>query len=85
MNNLQEKEDKVKLTWPQLIMIVSFIFFTACGSIKGCSKNNAIDSIINTINSSYEPDNVFEEATEDFVEGITGLEVDFSPSSEEIE
>jgi len=54
----------------------------ACGVIKG-HKNPIIDKGIDIANEAYPQDNLIEERIEDAIESFTGLEVDFSPQTDE--
>ena len=66
------------------LMLLVCLGFTSCGVIKGHS-NWFVDKGIKTVDSLYVPDNSYEEAIEDSIEAISGLEVDLSPATPEEE
>ena len=62
-----------------IIFILLIIMLSSCGVIKGHS-NWFVDKGIKTANSLYVPDCAAEEALEDGIEAVSGVEVDFSPN-----
>jgi len=67
------------------LLLASLMILPSCGVVKGCSKSPLVDEIIKEANSAYVDDNVYEEALEDAIEAITGIEIDFSVNTEEDE
>jgi len=66
------------------MLIGMLVCLSGCGVIKGHS-NWFVDKGIKTVDSLYVPDNSYEEAIEDSIEAISGLEVDLSPATPEEE
>ena len=67
----------------KLIVLATLLILPACGTIKGCSRSSLVDELIKTVNESYVDDNAYEEFIEDVIEDTTGIEMDFTPRSEE--
>ena len=65
-----------------LCLVLFTLSLTSCGIIKG-HRNETIDNIIKTSEEFYPDDNFVEQKIEDILEGLTGLETDFSPLSQE--
>ena len=67
------------------LMFVGMVgLLSGCGVIKGHS-NWFVDKGIKTVDSLYVHDNPAEEKIEDMIEGVTGLDIDFSPATPEEE
>lgn len=64
--------------------VAALSLITSCGIIKG-SKNAVIDKTIKTSEAIYPQDNAIEEAIEQKIEDYTGIDMDLSPESKEIQ
>lgn len=68
----------------KLLLAISCLLLTSCGVIKS-SSNPMIDKGIKLVEETWVEDGPFEENVEDAIEAVTGITIDISPKSEELE
>ena len=67
-----------------MLLLGASMLLTSCGFIKG-SSNPTVDKIIKEASISYDGDGWIEEVIEEKIEDLTGISVDLSPNSPEVE
>jgi hypothetical protein len=67
-----------------VIVIAVCSVLCACGFVKG-SSNKTVDFVIDEVNEHCPQDSVIEQAAEAVIEDTTGIIVDFSPQSPDVE